>query len=221
MFALGSAVQYLIIANLVGYLIELVAPQLIFPWITGPTGPVELPWGGSFHLSLIPKEVVQQGAVWQVVTHMFLHAPLPNIWHILFNMFALWMFGNALERAWGFRRFMIYYFVTGIGAGILTVLAAYLSAIFTGNQMDLIIPSIGASGAIYGLLLAFAMIFPEQPIFVFFLPMPAKYAVIVMGALAFVSGVTGAMPGVGHFAHLGGLLVGFLFLKWQGWGVRF
>jgi membrane associated rhomboid family serine protease len=215
MFALGSAVQYLIIANLVGYLLELVAPYLI-----SGAGNILLPWGGYLHLSLIPYEVVEKGAVWQLVTHMFLHAPLPNFWHIFFNMFALWMFGNTLERIWGFRRFMIYYFVTGIGAGLLTVIVSYLSVMMGGSQIELLIPSIGASGAIYGLLLAFAMIFPEQPILVFFLPMPAKYAVIVMGALAFVAGITGAMQGVGHFAHLGGLLIGFLFLRWKGWGIR-
>jgi len=203
MFALGNAIQYLLIANLIGYLIEIIWPGVIYS-------------DQGVHLSLIPAEVVQQGAVWQLVTYMFLHAPLPNIWHIVFNMFALWMFGNALERAWGFRRFMIYYLVTGIGAGLVTVLVALIS-----GQIPMLTPNIGASGAIYGVLLAFAMLFPEQPIFVFFLPMPAKYAVFLMGAISFLSGVTGTNPGVGHFAHLGGILVGYLFIKWQGWSSRY
>lgn len=211
MFALGNAVQYLIIANLVGYLIELIA-RVIYPFDPG------------IHLSLIPAEVLQKGAVWQLVTYMFLHAPLPNIWHILFNMFALWMFGNSLERVWGFRRFMVYYFVTGIGAGIITLIVASIADPAPHCQLLLsqaCIPNIGASGAIYGVLLAFAMRFPEQPIFVFFLPMPAKYAVFLMGAISFLSGVTGTNPGVGHFAHLGGILVGYLFIKWQGWSSRY
>ena len=202
MFALGNAIQYLLIGNLIGYLIEIIQPEVIF--------------GQGIHLSLIPSEVIHEGAIWQLVTHMFLHAPFPNFTHILFNMLALWMFGTSLEQVWGFRRFMTYYFVTGIGAGIITVLVALAS-----GPIAMLTPNIGASGAIYGVLLAFAMLFPNQPIFIFFLPMPAKYAVILMGAISFFSGVTGFNPGVGHFAHLGGLVVGYLFIKWQGWGRRY
>ncbi len=203
MLTIGNAVQILIIANLFGYLLELVLP--IEQWI---------------RLALIPQDLISHGYVWQLVTYMFLHAPFPSLWHILFNMFALWMFGNPLERVWGFRRFLIYYFVTGIGAGLITLLVSLIAA-YAGDQSSLLTPNIGASGAIYGLLLAFAMLFPEQPVLVFFCPLPAKYAVLVMGALAFFSGMTGFMPTIGHFAHLGGLLVGFLFLKWQGWGSRY
>lgn len=159
----------------------------------------------SLWLGLRPVAVVEQLRVWQVATYMFLHA---GPFHILFNMLALWMFGAELERVWGTRYFLKFYFVTGIGAALLTVLVAYtLTPALRGSII------IGASGAIYGLLLAYALHFPNRPIYMYLVfPIPAKYFVIIMGALAFYSSVSES-GGVAHATHLGGLLVGYLYLR--------
>lgn len=190
---LSSALKTLIGVNVAIFIIhQIVARQ-------GIGDPVSLYFG------LRPAAVVQHAYVWQLVTYMFLHA---GPFHILFNMLALWMFGAELERVWGTRYFLKFYFVTGIGAAVLTVIVAYL---FTPSLQSSII--IGASGAIYGLLLAYALYFPNRPIYMYFVfPIPAKYFVIIMGALAFYSSVSES-GGVAHATHLGGLLVGYLYLK--------
>jgi membrane associated rhomboid family serine protease len=136
---------------------------------------------------------------------MFLHA---GFWHILFNMFALWMFGCDLERTWGSRRFLYYYFLTGIGAGVTVVLLSPFSTVAT----------VGASGAIYGILLAYGMLFPNRIIlvpifFFFFIPVPAKILVMILGGIAFLSAVSAQGGSINHVAHLGGLVVGFLYLR--------
>jgi membrane associated rhomboid family serine protease len=163
------------------------------------------------------REALQQvfglhpGAVlyqpWQLATYMFLHG---GIFHILFNMLALWMFGAELERIWGTRYFLKFYFVTGIGAAALTVLFSLLP--FAFSQQLQYANIIGASGAIYGLLLAYALYFPERPILLIVFPVPAKIAVTILGAIALVSSL-GESGGVANATHLGGLLVGYLFLK--------
>jgi membrane associated rhomboid family serine protease len=148
-------------------------------------------------------------SVWQPVTYMFLHA---GIFHILFNMLALWMFGVELERLWGRTFFLKYYFITGIGAAVTTLLLA----LFPGGFGDVMRYSVtvGASGAIYGLLLAYALYFPDRPIYMWALfPVPAKYFVMIMGAIAFMSSVGGDQGGVANTAHLGGLVFGYLYLK--------
>jgi membrane associated rhomboid family serine protease len=142
--------------------------------------------------------------LWQTATYMFLHG---GIFHILFNMLALWMFGTELERIWGTRYFLKFYFVTGIGAGALTVLFSLLP--FAGLQHANII---GASGAIYGLLLAYAMYFPDRPILLIVFPVPAKIAVTILGAIALFSSLSEA-GGVANATHLGGLLIAYLYLK--------
>src|SRR6185503_1735850 len=134
-------------------------------------------------LALRPALVVRNLWVWQLATYMFLHA---SLLHILFNMLALWMFGAELERIWGTRYFLKFYFVTGIGAGILTVLFSLLPFGFAITLRHAII--VGASGAIYGLLLAYALYFPKRPIYMYFVfPIPARYFVLIMGAIAFYS----------------------------------
>jgi membrane associated rhomboid family serine protease len=139
---------------------------------------------------------------------MFLHG---GIFHILFNMLALWMFGTELERTWGTRYFLKFYFVTGIGAGALTVLFSLLPFGFAQQLQGSII--IGASGSIYGLLLAYALYFPERPILMMFVfPIPAKIFVAIMGAIALYSSMSES-GGVANATHLGGLLVAYLFLK--------
>jgi len=159
-------------------------------------------------LGLVPAYVLHQFWIWQPVTYMFLHG---GIFHILFNMLALWMFGAELERIWGTRYFLKFYFVTGIGAGLLTVLFSLLPFDFAQQLQRSIV--IGASGAIYGLLLAYALYFPDRPIYMYFLfPIPAKIFVAIMGGIAFLSSLSDA-GGVANATHLGGLLIAYLFLK--------
>ena len=158
-------------------------------------------------LGLRPAFVVHYGWIWQLATYMFLHG---GIFHILFNMLALWMFGAELERIWGTRYFLKFYFVTGIGAAALTVLFSLLP--FAFSQQLQYANIIGASGAIYGLLLAYALYFPERPILLIVFPVPAKMAVMILGAIALVSSL-GETGGIANATHLGGLLVGYLFLK--------
>ncbi len=158
-------------------------------------------------LGLIPSRVVHGLFVWQLVSYMFLHA---GIFHILFNMLALWMIGGELERVWGTRYFVKFYFVTGIGAGLLTVLFSLLPFEFVAALRTSII--IGASGAIYGLLLAFALYFPDRIIYYIVFPIPAKYFVLIVGVISFYSSLVPG-NGVANATHLSGLLVGYLFLK--------
>lgn len=153
--------------------------------------------------ALTPALVVGNLAVFQLVTYLFLHG---GFWHLLVNMFTLWMFGTAIESDWGTRRFVRYYFLCGIAAGICDVL---LNAIL-GNWGT---STIGASGAIYGVLLAFGVMYPNQIIlFSFLFPIKAKYFVMIYGAIALLSSLN-VNSGVSHIAHLGGMLFGLLYLK--------
>lgn len=165
----------------------------------------------------------------QLITYMFMHA---NFEHIFFNMFAVWMFGRTLEAVWGPKRFLIYYMICGIGAGLMQELVQYMEYFFAWSQCTAvstsagIIPmetflnqlnTVGASGAVYGILLAFGMLFPNSEMFVFPIPMPikAKYFVIGYAVIELLLGITGG-DGVAHFAHLGGMLVGFiLIIYWR------
>jgi membrane associated rhomboid family serine protease len=160
------------------------------------------------YLGLVPTLVLHRFWVWQVATYMFLHG---GIFHIVFNMLALWMFGAELERIWGTRYFLKFYFVTGIGAGFLTVLFSTLPFGFAQQIQQSIV--IGASGAIYGLMLAYALYFPDRPIYMYFVfPIPARIFVAIMGAIAFFSSLS-ETGGVANATHLGGLLVAYVFLK--------
>jgi membrane associated rhomboid family serine protease len=160
-----------------------------------PVGTLETLFG------IVPALVLQKAFVWQLVTYMFLHG---GFFHIFLNMFALWMFGGDLERLWGTRRFLTYYFFTGIGAGLTSVLV-------TPHGF---IPTIGASGAIYGILLAYARFFPERRILLYFLfPIPVRVFVIIIGAIALLNSVTQGGDGIAHAAHLGGLLFGWIYLQ--------
>ena len=152
--------------------------------------------------------MLHQFWIWQLATYMFLHG---GIFHIVFNMLALWMFGAELERIWGTRYFLKFYFVTGIGAATLTVLFSLLPFDFAQQLQASNV--IGASGAIYGLLLAYALYFPDRPIYMYFVfPIPAKIFVAIIGAIAFLSSLSES-SGVANATHLGGLLVAYLFLK--------
>ena len=158
-------------------------------------------------LGLAPSDIVQHLFIWQLGTYMFLHG---GVFHILFNMLALWMFGTELERIWGTRYFLKFYFVTGIGAGVLTVLFSLLPFGFSQQVYSSIV--IGASGAIYGLLLAYAMYFPEQPILLIVFMVPAKICVAILAAIELISSIS-QPGGVANATHLGGLLVAYLFLR--------
>lgn len=157
--------------------------------------------------------------IYQLVTYMFLHDP-SGIAHIFFNMFALFMFGGLLERYWGAKRYLVYYLVTGIGAGVVQQLVWWLNMspeIFP--YIDYLI-TIGASGAIFGLLLAIGMLFPNLPLYIMFVPIPvkAKYFVIIYGLIELWGGISSSAfgGGVAHFAHLGGMLFGIiLILFWR------
>ena len=167
--------------------------------------------------------------MWQLVTYMFMHA---GFTHIFFNMFALWMFGRVLEQVWGPKRFLIYYMVCGIGAGLIQELVQFIQyettlVNYDGVQTSLgVIPmeeylnmmrTVGASGAIYGILLAFGMLFPNSQMFVFPLPFPikAKFFVIFYALVELFMGMS-ANDNVAHFAHLGGMLFGLiLILYWR------
>lgn len=179
---------------------------------------------------------------WQIVTHMFMHG---GITHIFFNMWALWIFGKTLESVWGSQRFLIYYLVTGIGAALFHMLIIYiqigpdvaaLKAAYSvdrinprllneilkpGNPFyelgrDLRTPTVGASGAVYGVLLAFGMLFPNTPLFIIPIPFPikAKWLVIGFGALELFLGVTQTGDNIAHFAHLGGMIFGFILIRY-------
>lgn len=177
--------------------------------------PIATPEAMSFGDGVLPTGFKP----WQLISYGFLHGG----WgHLFFNMFAFYMFGLPIERAWGTRRFVIFYVVCLIGAGLVQLFVAGLS----GE----IYPTIGASGAVFGILLAFGMMYPNTRLMLLFPPIPikAKWFVLGYGALTLIFGITGTMPGVAHFAHLGGMIFGFgLILYWgrkdqrrrtSGWG---
>lgn len=161
------------------------------------------------YLGLVPQDVIERRWLWQPITYMFLHA---GFFHILFNMLGIWMFGVELERMWGTRFFLKYYAITGVGAAITTIFVGVLPYAATAWTYGVV--TIGASGALYGLLVAYALYFPDRPILMFLLfPVPAKFFVIIIGAISFLSSAGGGSPTVAHAAHLGGIVFGYLYLK--------
>jgi membrane associated rhomboid family serine protease len=186
----SPAIKGLIITNIVMFVVSLAAPSIID------------------YLGLIPAAVVH-GWVWQVVTYMFLHGT-PG--HILFNMLALWMFGTELERMWGTRFFLRYYFATGIAAAVSTIVFAMAPTSLTAHLYNT--ATIGASGAIYGVLLAYGLTFPNRPIYIYFLfPILTKYFVMIVGAIALLSSIADTGSRTAHITHLGGLVAGYVLLR--------
>ena len=197
----GSAAIALLIITVVAYFLQMSAftdaLRIFALWPVATPGMINLGDGTTLNTGF---------ALWQLVSYGFLHGGLA---HLFFNMFALYMFGMPIERLWGTRRFLIFYFVCMIGAGLVQLTVAHLS----GE----IYPTIGASGAVFGLLLAFGMMYPNARIMLLIppIPMKAKYFVIGYGLLTLFFGMTGTMSGIAHFAHLGGMLFGFgLILYW-------
>ena len=142
------------------------------------------------------------------MTYGFLHG---NLNHLFFNMFAVWMFGTQLERAWGSQKFLFYYMICVIGAGLVQLLVQYVEGGYGYT--------IGASGGVFGLLLAYGVMWPNNRIFLIFLPIPiaAKWFVLIYGAVELLFGITSTMPGIAHFAHLGGMIFGAVLLFRWGW----
>jgi membrane associated rhomboid family serine protease len=192
MFPLPPVTRALIIANVAVFLAEQMTGGLLIEWFAlWPFGPGFLPW--------------------QVITYSFLHAP-DNVFHLLFNMLALYMFGSDIERIYGPRRYVLYYLNCVLTAAVAQLLVSALA----GSPPY---PTLGASGGVFGLLLAFALYFPRRIIMLIFppIPMPAWLFVIVYGMIELYLGVTGTEQGVAHFAHLGGMLGGFLTIQyWRG-----
>jgi membrane associated rhomboid family serine protease len=185
------AVKALLYANIAVYVASLFFPAIV-AW-----------------LGLVPKLVIEKRLIWQPVTYMFVHARTPT--HILFNMLILWMFGVELERMWRTNFFLKFYAVTGIGAGLISVLLSLLPFAPLREMYNSNI--IGASGALYGLLLAYALYYPNRPILMFFFfPVPAKYFVAILGAIAFITSMEGN-SGVAATTHLAGLLVAYVYLQ--------
>ena len=161
---------------------------------------------------------------WQPVTHMFMHG---GFWHLFFNMYTLFIFGTVLERVWGTRKFLIFYFVPGLGAAAIHtgvewiqmqnwIGAAAEGSIAAQNSIHMLkmTPTVGASGAIYGVLMGYAMLYPDYVLTLIFPPisLKAKWFVLVFAAIELLTGVTGVGGGIAHFAHLGGLIFGYLLI---------
>ena len=171
---------------------------------------------------------------WQILTHMFMHG---GFWHILFNMYTLWMFGSVLERMIGEKKFLIFYFVCGLGAAALhtgveylqaqSLMAAMADGSTTAAQSYAALkstPVVGASGAIYGVIIGYAMLFPQSRLTLLFPPvtLSAKWMVIIFAAMELLFGITGTVVSIAHFAHLGGMLFGWLMIKyWRKKGTLF
>lgn len=187
---ISPAVKALIVVNVAMFVVTAVVPSLTIP------------------LGLTPSAVFGDLWVWQPLTYMFLHN---DLFHLLFNMLALWMFGTELERLWGTYKFTRFFAITGVGAAATTLIVSLLPFGFAGPVYYSI--TIGASGAVYGLLMAWAMYFPDRPILMFMLfPVPARVFVLIMGAIALWLSITASGGGVAHVTHLGGLVFGYLYL---------
>jgi len=185
-----AGVKWLLISNIAIFLLSYIGGSALAPHLR--------------LLALTPIAVVDHFAIWQLFTYMFLHG---SIEHILLNMLSLWMFGMTIEQDWGTRRFLKYYFLCGVGAGICDV------AVREILRVNLSFPTLGASGAIFGLLLAFGVLYPNQTVLFFFIfPMQAKYMVMIVGAIAFL-GAMNVNSGVSDIAHLGGMAFGYAYLR--------
>ena len=198
---LPPVTQALLIANTALFLLQLMLGQSTFaPFMLWPLGGFD---------PFSPGENFQP---WQLLTYGFLHA---SFGHLLFNMLAVYMFGAPLELTWGPRRFLAYYLICVVGAGLCQLAVGWWSVSSGGP----VYATVGASGGVFGLLLAYGMLFPNQRVMLLIppIPMKARTLVIVYGLFELMVGVTGLQPGVAHFAHLGGMLFGWLLIRyWRG-----
>ena len=202
-FYITPGIQWLIIANVAVYLLEnflhVFRGKDAYGWFL-------------MHFGLVPSAVTHGLRIWQPFTYLFLH-DIGSIWHLLTNMFMLWMFGRELELVWGRNRFLQYYFLTGVGAGLINVIVKTVP-IFWGRSLS-DVPTIGASGAIFGILLACAILFPDRQVYLF--PIPIKITmrtlVIIMTALEFLGTFGVGGDDISHICHLGGMLIGYIYLR--------
>jgi membrane associated rhomboid family serine protease len=197
-----KAVKVLVIINVVAWVGLVLLPGVFMH----TSFPLEL-------FGLVPQKVFSDFWVWQLFTYMFLHAT--GVFHILFNMLILWWFGAELEARWGSRFFVTYYLFCGVGAGVVYLLGTTLYAYISGNVGGMMTPLVGASGAGYGLLLAYGLLFGERIIyFMMLFPMKAKWFTVIIGGVELVTMMdSGSGTQVANLAHLGGLAVGFVFLN--------
>jgi membrane associated rhomboid family serine protease len=192
---LPPVIKFLLISNVIVYILEMSYPDAFFSYFALwpiTAGPMSL--YGQAYPEFMP---------WQLISYAFLHG---SVTHIFLNMYALWLFGINLENLWGSRNFAIYYIVCVIGAALTQLIVQYVSAEYS--------PTVGASGGVFGVLLAFGLFFPNQRLLLLIPPIPikAKWFVIIYGSIELLFGVTGTNTGVAHFAHLGGMLFGFLMI---------
>lgn len=195
--SLPSMVQMLLIANGLLFLLEFAGGNFLLAQLA--LWPLS---GGGGYSNFYGLPGFQP---WQLVTYAFLHG---GVLHLLLNLYALWLFGTRMESVWGSRNFAIYYFVCVVGAGLVQLLVASAS----GE----VYPTVGASGAVFGLLLAFGLTYPDEMLVLVFPPvaLKAKWFVLIYAAFELWAGVTGTQAGVAHFAHLGGMLFGYLLLRY-------
>ena len=150
---------------------------------------------------IVPSKTFGELMLWQPFTYLFFHG---GIWHVLINMFVLWMFGSELEKFWGKKEFLRFFFITGIGSGLITIL-------FSLSSTN---PVVGASGAIYGVLLAYGLLFPNRLVYLYFLiPIKVKYLVMLIGAIAFFSSLNPGNSNISHLTHLSGMVIAFIYLR--------
>jgi len=201
---LTPVVRTLLLLNGAFFLAQLLYPNLLIGWLAL--------WPGG----LIAPAAATQGAppfwVWQVITYSFLHG---GLLHLALNMYALWLFGSRLEYLWGGQKFAVFYFSCVIGAALTQLVVSEIALLQGGNAY----PVLGASGGVFGLLVAFGMLFPETRLVLLIPPIPikAKWFVIGYGAIELLAGISGTTMGIAHFAHLGGMVTGFLLLLyWRG-----
>jgi membrane associated rhomboid family serine protease len=205
-FYITPGIKLLLIANFAVFIFE----ALLYRF-SGLSAYAELvKWFG-----LVPAGVIPGLRIWQPFSYLFLH-DVGSIWHILMNMFMLWMFGRELELVWGRNRFLRYYFLTGVGAGLINVIVKLAPALFgQGIPNSAYVPTIGASGAIFGILVACAILFPDRRVYI--IPFPVaismRTVVIAMTVLTFLGTFGLGADRVSHLCHLGGLLVGYVYLR--------
>ena len=182
------AVKFLLICNVSVFILQT---------LVGPSLEQRL----TFYFGLVPPLVLHNFYLWQLFTYQFLHG---GLFHLLFNLLAVWMFGCDLERRWGSDFFLRYFFVSAIGGGL-------LNTVFLPGQM---VPSIGASAGVFGILLAYGLIYPHRTVYIYFLfPIKMKHFVWIIGAIALYNSYTSSQSGIAHLAHLGGMIFGYLYLR--------
>jgi len=205
-FYITPGIKLLLIANFAVFILEV----LLYRFSGVPAYAELVKWFG-----LVPAGVIPGLRIWQPFSYLFLH-DVGSVWHILMNMFMLWMFGRELELVWGRNRFLRYYFLTGVGAGLINVIVKLAPALFgQGIPNSANIPTIGASGAIFGILVACAILFPDRRVYI--IPFPVaismRTVVIAMTVLTFLGTFGLGADRVSHLCHLGGLLVGYVYLR--------